>query len=231
MMLGKLWFAVTLALWVAAVEAGDIRRPPAPARPIDESAPSVIEASDEELAGWFADLASHEFAVREQAESHLRQAGKSAVPLLASRLNHTDELEMIVRGLGLLGEMVRSRDQATRTAARVALRGLAKSDNRSVAQRAQATLNPPEVIDDDVAFRGRMRGNVRVRAVVLNVPIPPAEPPQPQTRPLTEKQRIRRALDETRKLAAQENIPTAELLPAIRHLEQTLAEYNRQHRE
>jgi hypothetical protein len=76
-----------------------------------------------------------------------------------------------------------------------------------------------------------MRGNVRVRAVVLNVPIPPAEPPQPQTRPLTEKQRIRRALDETRKLAAQENIPTAELLPAIRHLEQTLEEYNRQHRE
>ena len=160
MMAGKLWIAAGLALFATAVDAGEIRRPPAPSQPIDETAPSVIEATTEELTGWFEDLSSRDFAVRQRAGIHLRQAGKSAIPVIASRVDRTDELETIVRGVALLNELARSEDQPTRKAARAARQGLTKCSNCSVAQRAQTSLKPPVVADDDAGMRGWRRGKL-----------------------------------------------------------------------
>jgi hypothetical protein len=238
----KLWFAAGLMLSATLVEAGEIRRPPAPALPVDESALPIIEASDEEIARWIDHLASSDFRTRQRALSRLRLVGRPVIAVVASRVAQSDELEAIVRGTSLLGEFSRSRDVATRTTARQALLVLSKNGNSSVAQRAHAILNPVDV-STVTTLRVRARGN----AVFVNGPIAPAAPapvvpvrvaPQPARvapvavwnaprqarppKPSDELERLQHAYDDARRLAAQDVVPSAELDSVIRHLEREL---------
>lgn len=225
MAIRKLWFAAGLVLSATLIEAQETRRPPAPSLPIEESAPSIIEASDEELAKWIEELAAGDFHARERARTRLRLAGKSTIAVLASRLAQADELETIVRGTSLLGEFARSRDRITRATARQALLELSKNGNGSVAQRAQAILNPVDV--SNIEFRGgRLRVNA-VRVVNRNAPVmfanPPAPAPQvPPKKPSAELERLQRAYDDARRLASQEIVPSAEMTQVLRHLEREL---------
>ena len=223
----KLWFAASLALSATLVEAQGIRRPPAPSLPVDESAPSVLVATEEEAAKWIADLASGDFRTRERALKRLRLADRSVIAGLASRIAQAEELETIVRGTSLLGEFARSRDRTTRLHARDALLQLSKSRNSSIAQRAHAILNPVDY--SNVTMRVRNRGPVNVAPAAAWIqpvarPNPPAAPVQrrPPPKPGAELERLQRAYDDARKLAAQDIVPSAEMAPVIRHLEREL---------
>ena len=169
----KLWFAAGLVLSATLVHAQGIRRPPAPSLPVAESAPAIIEASDEEIAMWIENLASGDFRTRQWALKRLRLAGKPVIAVVASQVAKSDELEAIVRGTSLLGEFARSRDQATRTAARNALLSLSRNSNGSVARRADAILNPVD-LRTTTTRRVRARGN---GAIIMNAPInaPPVQ--------------------------------------------------------
>jgi hypothetical protein len=100
------------------------------------------------LAGWAADvsiatsvrnLASPDFAIRQQATSELQQAADEAIPSLVAVVQ-TGDAEVRRRALGLLAMHALGRDQGRREAARNALRALIASGNDAGAIAAAGTL-------------------------------------------------------------------------------------------
>ena len=112
-----------------------------------DDTPAVAESpvDVERIRAWVSDLDSNDFDARQVATERLIEAGEAAVPAVAAAAE-TDDLEMATRCLGILKRLYQSDEAATRAAAEEALAKLAKSERRSVAQRAAAATARPEPV-------------------------------------------------------------------------------------
>lgn len=93
------------------------------------------------IADLIEQLDSDSYFAREDAARQLAGAGLPAVAPLAS-VTEGHGLEMTARALDILGKLSTSDDPDTIAAAESALDRLARSENRSVAARAEAALQP-----------------------------------------------------------------------------------------
>lgn len=101
-------------------------------------------------------LDSTEFSAREQATQQLIQQGVRAIEAV-TRAVDSQNLEVATRGITVLKGLYQSKDSETKQAAQAALAKLSESENRSVARRAHAILNPPDPAE--LSRRNMRRGN------------------------------------------------------------------------
>jgi hypothetical protein len=103
---------------------------------------------------WVKELDSDEFEVRQAATRKLIEAGRAAIEEVA-KAAEGNSLEVTSRSIEILAKLLASDDEGVKTAARRALEQLARSPNRSAAQRAEGILNPtPPELPNVPAFRG-----------------------------------------------------------------------------
>ena len=132
-------------------------------------------ASAEQLAKWIQELVDPKFAIRQLASQKLIEAGAPAMKAVAQAAE-SKNLELITRCLGVLTEGLSADAEATRASAREGLEKLARSQNNSVAQRAQQSLDTPVgPLPSAVIRRGRkvpggvqVVNNVAIRVQVNN---------------------------------------------------------------
>ncbi|MEX0701323.1 MAG: hypothetical protein WD069_04445 [Planctomycetales bacterium] len=133
-----LWFmAALVAGGIGSSTRADEPATPAPAAQDGQAAPAA-----ERIAGWVKDLANDDFETRIQAAENLQEAGQAAIAPVAEAALGGD-LDVATRCIAILESLHRAEDAATKQAAKAALEKLAKSDDKSVAQRADAIVNPP----------------------------------------------------------------------------------------
>ncbi len=127
-----------------------------------------IEATPEQLKQWTQDLVNPKFATRQAASQKLVHAGKAGMEAVAGAAR-TEDLELATRCLSVLTEGLNAKSPEVQEAARTALQDLAKSENKSVAQRARAALETPVKLTLPEA-RGRigLQGNFQQIAVQIN---------------------------------------------------------------
>ncbi len=136
----------------------------AEAKPTDQP----IAATAEQLQQWIQDLVSPKFATRQAASQKLVQSGKAGMEAVAGAAK-TDDLELATRCLAVLTEGLSSKSEDVQQAARTALQNLAKSENKSVAQRARAALETPVKLGiPGGRFPGGVAGNFQQIAVQIN---------------------------------------------------------------
>ena len=127
-----------------------------------------IPATEEQLKQWIQDLVNPKFAVRQAASQKLVQSGKAGMEAVAGAAQ-TDDLELATRCLAVLAEGLSSKTAEVQQAARTALQNLAKSDNKSVAQRARTALEPPaKVALGGGRVPGGFQGNFQQVAVQVD---------------------------------------------------------------
>lgn len=135
--------------------AGSSIQETAPAKENNPAKPETPPAADAEKTGtataaelsqWTQDLVNPKFAVRQAASQKLVQAGKGGMDAVAEAAK-TDDLELATRCLSVLTEGLNSKTEEVKQAARTALQNLAKSENKSVAQRAKLALETPVGLD------------------------------------------------------------------------------------
>jgi hypothetical protein len=143
-----------------AAPAND-NNPAKPQTPPAVDAEKAGTATAEELSQWTQDLVNPKFAVRQAASQKLVQAGKGGMDAAAEAAK-TDDLELATRCLSVLTEGLNSKTEEVKQAARTALQNLAKSENKSVAQRAKLALEAPVGLD---AVGGRNFRQIRVNIV------------------------------------------------------------------
>lgn len=131
-----------------------------------EQRPAVAEspADVERLRTLVSDLDSPDFDVRREATARLIEAGADAVPHVADAAE-TDDLERATRSLDILKRLYQSDDPQTKAAAQKALETLAKSERRSVAQRAAAATAKPEPVPQF----GGVVGNIQIQVQGIQV--------------------------------------------------------------
>lgn len=133
----RIWLAIaSLVCLVQSVKADDAAEE-SPATPPAEA------ASAEQIRQWAKDLDSTDFVVRKRSAQLLAKQGAAAVDAVAARAD-ADDLDLAARSISILAEIAKSPDETAKAAARRALEKLTKSERRSVAQRADAALNPPK---------------------------------------------------------------------------------------
>lgn len=154
------WFVGLFVLFSAvalrAQDPADV--PPAPPKQADREsadAPAADKPADtkpesdkteppssEQLQEWVKELVHQKFATRQAASQKLIQAGVPGMQAAAEAAK-TDDLELATRCLSVLTEGLASKSEAVKKAARTSLEELAKSENKSVAQRARQGLEAP----------------------------------------------------------------------------------------
>ncbi len=96
-----------------------------------------------EITAWIQQLDSNQFAERNDASRKLEAAGTAALPALADAAVG-DSREVTLRALDVLRKHFQQGDDATKTAAKVALEKIAGSKHVSASRRAKDILNPPK---------------------------------------------------------------------------------------
>lgn len=124
--------------------ASETRPPAVPAEPAAETEKTPA-ATPEQLQQRVKDLVHQKFATRQAASQKLVQAGVSGMGAAAEAAK-TDDLELATRCLAVLTEGLNAKAEEVRKAAKHALEELAKSENKSVAQRARLALDTPRGI-------------------------------------------------------------------------------------
>ncbi len=99
------------------------------------------EKPDQEALGQQLD--SDEFTERQAASEQLQALGKDAIPVLIKGAQHKS-LEPRRRSFAILSEFLKSKDDATKAAAKQALEQLAENENTKVAAAAKKALEPPK---------------------------------------------------------------------------------------
>jgi hypothetical protein len=142
----------------------------------DQPAATAPEkATREQLEQWITELIHPKFAIRQAASQKLLEAGRAGMEAVAKAADSPD-LELATRCLAILNEGLSSSDDSSKKAAREALNKLTKSQNKSVAQRAQQALeisaNPPRAILPQGFRNGRLPpmgvNNVAIQVNVNN---------------------------------------------------------------
>jgi len=126
----------------AATAAAD--RPPAPETPVDPVQDTLAQiqvapVNPADIQRWIAELDSQQYALREQAQAHLVQAGAVAVSALQKGATG-GSLEQTSRAVRALGQIAAIGDLRAFDQVQDALESLAQSKSRSVARRAQLEL-------------------------------------------------------------------------------------------
>jgi hypothetical protein len=161
-----LWFAGASVFAQDAKPAAPTAEP-APAESVSPAAagqiptqvlPAPITAEQFEM--WIKDLVDPKFAVRQAASGKLIEAGAAGMEAVAKAADSTD-LELATRCLAVLSDGLIATDEASKKAARDALKHLVKSENKSVAQRAQQALETPVGLLPRVIIPGA--GNRQIR--------------------------------------------------------------------
>ena len=117
--------------------------PPAPNSKVDPKADiPAATVKPEQLEQWTRDLVDAKFTVRQTASQKLIEAGVPGMEAVAKAADAMN-LELASRCLAVLSEGLAAKDEAVRKAAKEALQRLTKSENKSVAQRAQQALDTP----------------------------------------------------------------------------------------
>jgi hypothetical protein len=124
--------------WLLVVATPCFTEMPAGAR--DSTIASSAEA---DLQPLIQQLEAAEFAERQAASQKLAEAGAAALPELERAAESTSR-EVSGRALDVLKQHFQGEDSDLKQAAAAALERLAKSENRSTAQRADRVLNPPK---------------------------------------------------------------------------------------
>jgi hypothetical protein len=142
------WFAVASAFGQDAKLAAPTTDP-APAESAQPAAasqnPSNVQpapVTPEQFEMWIKDLVDPKFAVRQAASGKLIEAGAAGMEAVAKAADSND-LELATRCLAVLSDGLITKDEASKKAARDALKHLVKSENKSVAQRALQALETP----------------------------------------------------------------------------------------
>lgn len=119
-----------------------------PGQPAAADGPAKPDAtSPEQLQEWIKDLVHQKFANRQAASQKLIQAGVPGMEAAAEAAK-TEDLELATRCLAVLTEGLNSKEKAVRNSAKKALETLAKSENKSVAQRARQALEASRGLAD-----------------------------------------------------------------------------------
>ncbi len=138
--------------------------PPQPAEQTEQKEAVTPEL----LQQWIKDLVHQKFATRQGASQKLVQAGVAGMEAAAEAAK-TEDLELATRCLAVLTEGLNSKEKTVRDAAKGALETLARSDNKSVAQRARQALDTPRGLPEipgALALRnGRNFQQIRVQVV------------------------------------------------------------------
>lgn len=142
--------------------------PPATDSKLNNQPDKAVVATPEQLQQWTQDLVSPKFATRQAASQKLVHSGKAGMDAVAGAAQ-TDDLELATRCLAVLTEGLSSKSEDVQLAARTALQKLAKSENKSVAQRARAALEAPvKLAIPGGRFPGGVQGNFQQIAVQIN---------------------------------------------------------------
>lgn len=148
-------------------DAAKPQTPAAEAKPNDPPEKPVA-ATAEQLQQWIQELVNPKFATRQAASQKLVQSGKAGMEAVAGAAK-SDDLELATRCLAVLTEGLSSKSEDVQQAARTALQNLAKSENKSVAQRARAALEAPVKLGiPGGRFPGGVQGNFQQIAVQVN---------------------------------------------------------------
>lgn len=154
MLAGLLLLLTAMAVWGQESKPAE-SAPQAPAKEKDAPQPESVApdsptkdaekaeaATPEQLQQWIKDLVHQKFATRQAASQKLVQAGVPGMEAAAEAAK-TEDLELATRCLAVLTEGLTAKVEEVRKAARSALEALAKSENKSVAQRARQALDTP----------------------------------------------------------------------------------------
>ncbi|MDB5337995.1 MAG: hypothetical protein JWN70_3614 [Planctomycetaceae bacterium] len=148
-------------------DAGKPQAPTADTKPNNQPE-KPVSATAEQLKQWTQDLVNPKFAIRQAASQRLVHSGKAGMEAVAGAAQ-TDDLELATRCLAVLTEGLSSKSEDVQLAARTALQNLAKSENKSVAQRARAALETPVKLGiPGGRFPGGVQGNFQQIAVQIN---------------------------------------------------------------
>jgi hypothetical protein len=103
---------------------------------------SAVQPSAEQVDQWTKDLVDAKFAIRQTASQKLMESGSAGMESVAKAAD-SQNLELASRCLAILNEGLTLGDASAKKSAREALVLLTKSQNKSVAQRAQQALETP----------------------------------------------------------------------------------------
>jgi len=127
------------------------------------SSPETTPDAARDLAQLVQDLVDPKFAVRQAASAKLVQSGSAGMNAVA-KAAESDDLELTSRCLAVLAEGLSTADETVKKSAREALERLTKSENKSVAKRAQQALEAPLGPLPGAVIQGPRRGRVGMAA-------------------------------------------------------------------
>ncbi len=128
--------------------------------------PASAEApSPAEIATLVEQLDADSFAERQAATDKLGEIGKPAVAALGQAALG-DSLEVIVRAIDILKDLMDSDDTVTQEAARAALERVSESDRAAAARRAADALKEDEAKRNAAA--NQFRGRIQIAGAAIN---------------------------------------------------------------
>lgn len=130
----------------------------------EEPAPADAP-SPAEIATLVEQLDADSFAERQAATDKLGEIGKPAVEAL-EKAAVGDSLEVIVRAIDILKDLMDADDTATQEAAKAALEQVSGSDRAAAARRAADALKEAEAKRAPVA--NRLGGRIQIAGVAIN---------------------------------------------------------------